>query len=374
MRHAHRPFRDHRPWAGLSPEERQKRRFILWRLARPFGALTLLFLVFLCGAVLVIQRVQGGPAARLVWIGACGFSAALPLMTLGLAVLALRELAPPLSHIMTAVDAVAEGDLAARVPENAPGEFGRLARRFNHMIAELERAGQQRRNLTADVAHELRTPLHVIQGNLEGLLDGVYAPTPEHITATLDETRLLARLVADLQTLTLAEAGQLPLHPQWVLAADLLADVVTSFEGQAAEAEVSLVVAPVAPGLSLYVDADRLDQVLSNLVSNALRYTPAGGSITLEAARQPGSVRLRVADTGSGIPPEALPFIFDRFWRGDRARSRQDGGSGLGLAIARQLVQAHGVVIQAESQPGQGAVFTIDLPTPARPDRQPGSQ
>lgn len=355
-----------RHWATWSPEERRKRRFLFLRLARPFGLLTLSFLAILCGVLVVFHQVEGsGPLARLIWIAGCALSAAFPLMALGLAAVVFREFAPPLSHIMTAADAVAEGNLDVRVPEEAPGEFGRLARSFNRMTSELARAEQQRRNLTADVAHELRTPLHVIQGNLEGILDGVYVPSAEHITATLEETRLLARLVNDLQTLSLAEAGQLPLHRQRISAADLLEDVATSFSGQAAELGVEIWADGPPEELELFVDADRLDQVLSNLVSNALRYTPSGGRILLAAQSAPDGIRLSVADNGAGIPAEDLPFVFDRFWRGDRARVRQGGGgSGLGLAIARQLVQAHGGHIRAESQPGQGTVFTIDLPRP----------
>jgi two-component system OmpR family sensor kinase/two-component system sensor histidine kinase BaeS len=278
---------------------------------------------------------------------------------------AFRRYGAPLVEVMAAADAVAEGDLSVRVGEAAPGELGRLALSFNRMTAELERAEQQRRNLTADVAHELRTPLHIIQGNLEGVLDGVYQPTPEHIQATLEETRLLGRLVDDLQTLSLAEAGQLPLHRLRLAALDLLQDAATSFAGQAAEAGVALEVRAEAPpeALQVEVDPDRMGQVLNNLVANALRYTPAGGKIVLEAALMEGGVRLSVQDSGAGIPAEELPFVFDRFWRGDRARGRVEGtGSGLGLAIARQLVQAHGGRIRVESQAGVGTRFTIELP------------
>jgi two-component system sensor histidine kinase BaeS len=265
------------------------------------------------------------------------------------------------------------------------------------MIEELERADQQRRNLTADVAHELRTPLHIIQGNLEGILDDVYEPTEEHISATLDETRLLARLVDDLRTLSLAEAGQLPLVWEPVDIAELLADVGTSFSGQAEVAGVDLRIKPALPvpstvegpvpsavegpvpstvegslpngadgapsAMTITADVGRLDQVLGNLMANALRYTPAGGTITLSAEPVDGGVRITVSDTGEGIPAEDLPYLFDRFWRGDRSRSHAGGaGSGLGLAIARQLVQAHGGRIGVESQPGQGTTFTIELP------------
>jgi two-component system, OmpR family, sensor histidine kinase BaeS len=236
------------------------------------------------------------------------------------------------------------------------------------------------------VAHELRNPLHIIQGNLEGILDGVYQPTAEHIGATLEETRGLARLVEDLRTLSLAEAGQLPMVWEPVDVRELLADAATSFGGQAEAAGIALSVeapsigaepAPggiagswpgAAPEMTITADAGRLDQVLGNLVANALCHTPEGGTITLRAepraaAQGERGVRISVSDTGEGIPAEDLPYIFDRFWRGDRSRTRASGaGSGLGLAIARQLVQAHGGRIAVESTPGRGSTFTIDLP------------
>jgi signal transduction histidine kinase len=306
---------------------------------------------------------------------------ALPLLAVGLAVRAFRGIARPLADVMAATDAVAEGDLSVRVPVHGRGEFDRLAESFNRMIEELERADQQRRNLTADVAHELRTPLHIIQGNLEGILDDVYEPTEEHIGATLDETRLLARLVDDLRTLSLAESGQLPLVWEPVDVIELLADVGTSFSGQAEAAGIDLRVEASGDPSTMTVIADvgRLDQVLGNLIANALRHTPPGGTITLRAepvlspstllgidsAEGPvhDGVRIIVRDTGEGIPAGDLPYIFDRFWRGDRSRSHASGaGSGLGLAIARQLVWAHGGRIGVESEPGQGTAFTIELP------------
>jgi two-component system OmpR family sensor kinase/two-component system sensor histidine kinase BaeS len=318
----------------------------------------------------ILTRLFGGEAqtTALVWIGGCGLSLALPLLAGALALQIYRGVATPLSDVMSAADAVAEGDLSTRVPTSArgPNEFRRLARSFNRMVEELERADQQRRNLTADVAHELRTPLHIIQGNLEGILDQVYEPTPEHLDATLDETRALARLVDDLRTLSLAEAGQLPLVRELVDISELLADVQTSFSGQAEAAGLDLRVeidqAVSVP--TVFADVGRLDQILSNLVANGLRHTAAGGTITLRAEAGKEAVRIAVSDTGEGIPAEDLPFIFDRFWRGDRSRSRLGGaGSGLGLAIARQLVQAHGGRIRAESELGQGTTITIELPS-----------
>ena len=315
-----------------------------------------------------------GHTAIVVWLSGCGLAFGLPMVGIALAVRTFRRVTTPLANVMAAADAVAAGDLSVRIPEGSKGEFTRLTHSFNQMVTELERSDQQRRNLTADVAHELRTPLHIIQGNLEGILDGVYEPTPEHITTTLDETRHLARLVDDLRTLSLAESGQLPMVRTPVTVQDLLSDVVVSFEGQAETKGINLRITNHESritgnvddndhALLIEADAGRLNQVLSNLVVNALRHTPLGGAITLAANRQDHFVRITVADTGEGIAPEELPFLFDRFWRGDRARTHSDGaGSGLGLAIARQLVQAHGGQIAVQSQLGRGTAFTIDLP------------
>jgi len=272
-----------------------------------------------------------------------------------------RRVGSPLAELIAAAEGVAAGDLSVRVGQEAPGNMGRLARSFNRMTAELERAETARRNLTADVAHELRTPLQIIQGNLEGALDGVYEPTPAHLRATLDETRRLARLVGELQTLSLAEAGQLPLHRREVVAADLLEDVAARFAGAAAEAGVVLKVTPDEASPALFVDPERLEGVLSNLTANALRHTPAGGHVTLSATAVAGGAALTVADSGEGIAAGDLPFVFDRFWRGDRSRGRT-AGAGLGLAIARQLVLAHGGTIEVSSAVGEGTVFTIFVP------------
>ncbi|MFN8475858.1 MAG: HAMP domain-containing sensor histidine kinase [Anaerolineae bacterium] len=358
------------PWARYRRGRgwwRQRGPVVFVGLAIIFGVFVILILASVATALFLLSRLLAGEAPQpvAVSLAVCGAALLLPALAFVVARFGFRGIALPLADLMSASDAVARGDLSARVPVRGRGGFAPLTRSFNHMAEELERADQQRRNLTADVAHELRTPLHVIQGNLEGVLDGVYAPTTEHIEATLSETRLLARLVDDLNTLALAEAGRLPLTKAPVDVADLLADVATGFGPSAQQAGIDLRVETAAgdPALTITADAGRLDQVLGNLVANALRHTPPGGCITLCAVPLPDGVRVTVADTGEGIPPADLPYIFDRFWRGDPSRSHARGaGSGLGLAIARELIAAHGGSIAAQSEVGHGTTFTIDLP------------
>jgi two-component system OmpR family sensor kinase/two-component system sensor histidine kinase BaeS len=363
------PNWQHGPPPSWSTRRPHKRRSVLLWFGLIFGGLIALFtaaiIIILSAVYQPLREILPHPDQLLLLL--CGVPLGFTFLASLLGGLAFRRLGSPLAEVMAAADAVADGDLNVRVRENVPGEFGRLGRSFNRMTEELARAEQQRRALTADVAHELRTPIHILQGNLEGMLDGVYEASPEQLNAMLEETHLLSRLVEDLRTLSLAESGQLALHVQTFSALDLLEDVKTSFSSQAAAAEVALRVECRASEdqLTLTADPDRLDQVLSNLVANALRHTPAGGSIVLgvESLAPQAALRLTVQDTGSGIAPTDLPFIFDRFWRGDRSRTRQEGaGSGLGLAIARQLVQAHAGQITVQSQPGLGTAFTIDLP------------
>ena len=305
---------------------------------------------------------------RNIWILLCGAPAILVVFVLMIMFNLYTRYSRPLEQLFNAINAVGEGNLSVRVPENSAAMYRDLIPRFNKMVGELERSEQQRRNLTADIAHELRTPLHIIQGNLEGIIDGVYRPTPEHINTTLEETRLLARLVNDLQTLSLAETGQLPLHPARFLLADLLDDLTSSFSSQAASLGIDLKTSLMDQNQELTADYDRLNQVLSNLISNALRYTPGGGmvliqteSIQKESAPANFALRITIQDTGSGIPAEDLPFVFDRFWRGDKSRSERIH-SGLGLAIAKQLIRAHGGTIAVQSVVGKGSSFVIELP------------
>jgi signal transduction histidine kinase len=342
---------------------RRFRRALFWRFVAVFGLIVLLVAGGMALLAWLFTRWTGGgqQVAALVWVGGCGLALALPLLAALVATRAFRGIATPLADVMGAADAVAEGDLNVRVAERGSSEFRQLARSFNRMAERLQQSDQQRRTLMADVAHELRTPLHIIQGNLEGVIDGVYAPTPAHIEATLDETRLLARLVEDLRTLSLAEAGQLPMQWEAVDVAELLRDGATSFSGQAEAAGVTLAVELPSPPASLVVTADyrRLDQVIGNLIANALRHTPPGGTVTLRGQARGDSVLMEVSDTGAGIPADELPYIFDRFWsRGGEGNA----GTGLGLAIARSIVVAHGGAIDAESVLGQGTTVRVTLP------------
>jgi signal transduction histidine kinase len=344
------------------PHWKGNRRSFFRGLVFVFGAMTFFIIAAIAVAVYFIATQTQHEFRSDILIPLCG----VPLLFMFIASLigrwGFRRFGRPMADVVSAIDAVAEGDLSVRVHEHFPGDLGQLARRFNHMIAELERAEQQRRNLAADIAHELRTPLHIIQGNLEGILDGVYEATPNHINNTLDETQLLARLVNDLQTLSLAEAGQLPLHPTRFLVADLMADLTSSFSSQAASFGITLTTNVTNPDQEITADYDRLNQALANLIANSIRHTPHGGTINLRTESQITDHQLRIilCDTGSGISVEALPFIFDRFWRGDKSRSDRTH-SGLGLAITKQIVLAHGGTIDVESEVGRGTKFTIEI-------------
>jgi signal transduction histidine kinase len=270
----------------------------------------------------------------------------------------LRRAFMPIEDLTKAAERVAEGDYAGQVQEHGTPEVRAIARAFNDMTERLRQNDQQRRNLLADVTHELRTPLTVIQGNLEGLLEGVYPRNDEHLEAILNETHLMSRLIEDLRTLSLAESGTLKLQKEPTDLAALIEETAESFQVQADQAGVTLT-SELAPDLpTLELDAVRMREVLSNLILNALRYTPSGGRIDLAATLQGGEgVSVSISDTGSGIPPDDLPHIFDRFYKG-----RNSSGSGLGLAIAKNLVALHGGKITASSQVVQGTTVRFTLP------------
>jgi signal transduction histidine kinase len=292
----------------------------------------------------------------LIWGGIGAVAVALALGTL----LAWR-ITTPVRRLTQAAERLATGDLSSRVAEGAGDEIGRLAATFNQMAANLDRADELRRRMTADVAHELRTPLSIIRGQVEAIQDGIFPPDAEHLAPIHDEVLLLNRLVEDLRTLALAEAGQLQLHKAEVEVGALVSRVVDRFGPLAADRSVALEV-EASPGLAALLDVDRIDQVLNNLLANALRHTPAGGRVTVTvAARTDEELLVEVSDSGPGIPPEELPHVFDRFWRGEGARTGDRGGAGLGLAIARQLVEAHGgrIWVQSELETGTSVTFTL---------------
>ncbi|HEX5936433.1 MAG TPA: HAMP domain-containing sensor histidine kinase [Actinomycetota bacterium] len=273
-----------------------------------------------------------------------------------LVVRAGRRFASPVVDVMEAADRVAAGDYDARVPERGPREVRRLGRSFNQMAERLGTDELRRRQLLADVAHELRTPLSVIQANLEALLDGLYPIDETHLRPVLEETRTMSRLLTDLQTLSTAEAGALALHREPTAPRDLVDAAVASFSTQASDASVRLVGRADDDLPELDVDRVRIGEVLANFVANALRHTPAGGEVTAAAGLVDGGIELSVADTGTGIDPERLPNVFDRF-----SRAPDSPGAGLGLAIARSLVEAHGGTIRADSGPG-GTTIAFVLP------------
>jgi len=359
--------RQHEPWAGYR---------------RGFGCLIVLFATLVVAiGVLVLWVIGGlfglgsaeGPLAILAR------PASLVVLVVGVIALAMsvrvaRRVGRPLSDLVEAAGRIEAADYSARVTETPAGgsDLRGLSHAFNAMAARLEAEDATRRRLLADVSHELRTPLAVIQGNLEAILDGVYPADADHLGPILDETRVLERLIDDLRTLSLAESGALPLHPELTDPAVLLEDVASAHRARAAAAGVDIAVAAPAALGPLEIDPVRIRQVVGNLVDNALRVLPSGGTITLAAAPAVGpisangegpadAVALTVQDDGPGIPADLLPHVFERF-----VKSTSSRGSGLGLAIARAIVEAHGGTITATSveapADAHGTTITVQLP------------
>ena len=281
----------------------------------------------------------------------------LALLILAMIGRAIRRAAAPVGDLIEASGRVEAGDFSTRVPETGPREVRTLTRAFNAMSARLEETEQQRRSALADVSHELRTPLTVIQGNLEALLDGVYPADAEHLQPILEETRVLERLIDDLRTLTLAEAGSLVLHREPTDLGALLNEVAAAYRSQAEQAGIALAVKGADDVPTLDIDPARIREVVSNLLTNALRHTPRDGKVELSAHLADDRVEVTVHDTGSGIPADQLDRIFDRFYR-----SPDSPGSGLGLPIARSLVEAHGGLMSATSETGAGTTIRFTLP------------
>ena len=283
-------------------------------------------------------------------------------IALFLGILLARSMTSPLRQLTRATQAMSRGDLRQRIEVHSDDELGNLARSFNQLSSDLVRAQSQRRQMTADISHELRTPLSLILGHAEALADGVLEPTQESFDIIHDEARRLTRLVDDLHTLSLSDAGELSLQREPTPPAELLQAAATAHGADAEERGVRLYLSIDGDLPLVDVDRDRIMQVLHNLLSNALRYTPDGGEIALFGQRCVGAVEFRVHDSGPGIAAADLSRVFDRFYRGDKARQRADGDSGLGLAIARSIVERHGGRMWAESIPQQGATVTFELP------------
>jgi len=329
-----------------------------WAGRRGFGCLFGLVFLLVVGSLVAAMGVvlsRLGPLPALVVLGV--FLA----VVIGMG-RTLFLTARSLDALVDATRKVGAGDYTVRVGRRGPTRglpvVRELSDGFDTMISRLEADETQRRTLLADISHELRTPLTVVQGNVEAILDGVYPPDPAHLGVILDETRVLGRLIDDLRTLALSEAGTLALHLEPTDPDVLIGDVVRSFEAAAAVAQVRLAAEIEGDLPIIEIDPVRIREVLANLVANALRHTPAGGRVTIAGGVEGDRwVRLEVRDTGRGIDPALLPHVFDRFVKGDDSR-----GSGLGLAIARQLVVAHGGEIAADARPGDGTTISVRLP------------
>lgn len=341
------------------------RRRFLRRVALAFVGFFAFVVLVAAAAVAVVSRFEGGGGHPILLVATVAVAI---LLVGGLAAgRVVRRTAAPIADVMDAADRVATGDYAARVDPLGTGDTRRLARSFNAMAERLQTDEARRRELLADIAHELRTPLSVIRGNVEGMLDGLYPPDATRLRPLLEETTKMARLLEDLQTLSTAEAGALRLHREPVDVAALVEDAIAAFDARAAGRGVGLE-ARVEPGLDpLEADPVRLGEVVANLLSNAVRHTPRGGTVTVSARREDTRVIVEVVDTGPGIPAEQLPNVFERF-----VGSSDSGGTGLGLAIARRLVEAHGGTIEAESDAsGTTMRFAIPDEVPGGP-RPPG--
>jgi len=312
--------------------------------------LTVLLSLSALGLGTLISSLTGGRARSSLVAGAVAIA------LFGVFIFAIRRFGVPFGSIVEAANRIADGDYSARADAHGPPSIRAVSTAFNSMASTLEVQDRQRRQLMADIAHELRTPLSVVQGRLEGLLDGVYARDDEQLERVLEDTRMLSRLVEDLRTLAHAESGMLALNKEPTDLTALVEDAASTMASEASLRHVSLKTDIPADAPLQQVDQLRIREVLLNLLSNALQYTPAGGTVTVSAAFENGRATIAVQDTGSGIGKEQLPKIFDRFHKGASST-----GSGLGLAIARNLVLAHDGQITAESEVGKGTkiVFTV---------------
>lgn len=285
-------------------------------------------------------------------------------ITLLVGILLMRRIVNPLSEVIAGAESVSAGNFKTRIKmSKSQADLASLVEHFNHMTETLEKNDNERRGMLADIAHELRTPLSVLRGRLEGIVDGVYAPNEVNIAQALEETYLLERLVEDLRLLTLAETRQLHFEPKETDLVELLKKAKTLFEPQANSKSVTIELETAEEKANVIVDSQRFEQVVGNLIGNALRYAQNGGKITLKLENLDAATVVKVSDTGPGVPEAELPFIFDRFWRGEKSRARVSGGAGLGLAISKQLIEAQGGQISASNRPEGGLEVTVTLPT-----------
>ena len=337
--------------------------YFFWRVAVLIGFL----LVFtLGGCALTLGFMASGlglihfPGSDVIFSRTVSFTALLiGILGILFTARALRQMAVSVDDLMEAAGRIETGDYAVRVAEHGSHEMRALMRAFNTMTARLQQNDEQRRNWLADLTHELRTPLTVIQGDLEGLLDGIYPSDEAHLTPILDETHVLARLIDDLRTLTQTESGTLKLQKELTDLGVLTSEAAAAFRALARKTDIELCVTTADDLPLVELDPTRIREVLSNLIANALRYTPSGGQVQVRgwANSADHCVTLSVSDTGAGISSDVLPHIFDRFYK-----SADSGGMGLGLAIAKNLVTAHGGEIAAQSEPGSGTTIRFTLP------------
>jgi two-component system, OmpR family, sensor histidine kinase BaeS len=278
-------------------------------------------------------------------------------------VLLMRRVVNPLSEVIAAAESVAVGKLDTRIKVvKGQNDLNALSVHFNHMTETLERNDAERRGLLADIAHELRTPLSVLRGRMEGMMDGVYPADDTNIAQALEETYLLERLVDDLRLLTLAETRQLHFEKKPTNLVEVLLKTLNIFEPQAKSRNIEISIHSETNSAIVEADPQRLEQVIGNLVSNSMRYVSEGSRIDLSLEKVDKDLIIKVSDNGPGVNEEDLPFIFDRFWRGEKSRARVSGGAGLGLAISRQLIEAQGGTITAANRKEGGLEITISLP------------
>jgi signal transduction histidine kinase len=354
------PPRDPRHWRRFGRHNPFFRR--LGCIFVVFNLLGLAFFLVIVGLILNALGVTRFSVDQFQWIFPVGgllFAFVIAMSIL--AAMNFRRMTTRLDDLLSASGRVAEGDYSVRVEEKGPPEVRSMARAFNSMTERLQVNDQQRRAMLADITHELRTPLTIIQGNVEGILDGMYPADEARLKSIVEETQVLSRLVDDLRTLSLVESGALQLKRESTDLPALIRETAAAFESQAGEAGVRIEASLAERQLSLEIDPERIRQVLANLITNALRYTPRGEPIKIsltESAEGPGrGVVVSVQDRGPGIAPEDLPHVFDRFYKSIDSR-----GMGLGLSIAKYIVEAHGGRIHAESAAGRGTEISFVLP------------